>query len=276
MPSKKVISIFIISAALVVSIIIIFQPSAPKNNLTKNAGSLTSGPQTQLNPNWEKDLNNLSSLPVDAQEASSSETLTDKFSRSFMANYLALKQSGSYNSNTAAELVQKSATFLEPNQTSAYSLKDIVINADNSKTAVEKYGNDLGHALKINRPKELKNEITVFGTMMRDKDKNKVLELQNIAAVYQNTAVSLGKITVPSNFADNHLKMLNALTSLANSVSDMSQGLTDPLKALQAMVLYKKNIEVIIKLRKDVGASILKAGANYKQGSDGYFFFFGI
>jgi hypothetical protein len=279
MPSKKVISTFIIIAALTFTIIFVSQPKSIVNkSIDKISGSLSSGPEiktSELNTNWQSDLENITPLSNTA-EASSTESLTDSFSRSFMANYLSLKESGTLDSNSAQTLIDKSANFIDPGTQPAYQVKDIVINSDNSRLAITKYGNDLGFAFRINAPKEKKNEVAIFGSMMQTQDKSKVLELQNIAQIYSNTAASLARIVVPSSFASDHLKFINAINNISTAITNMSHGLSDPLKALQGMTAYSQNFEEAARLRSSIGKAILKSGANYKQGEDGYYFFFGI
>ena len=71
-------------------------------------------------------------------------------------------------------------------------------------------------------------------------------------------------------------KLIDSLYSIADSVSKMAIGLKDPLQALEALSNYRNNFEIMRLEYNKIGINILRAGANYKQEDNGYFFYFGI
>ena len=289
MPSRKVISILIICIALVTSIILIFNPKIPGavGTTSSLSGTLKSGVAVNFkstdSSDWQKQVSDLSINPSTVKTsgtASSSETLTDQFSRTFMANYLSMKQANSGNAldNTSAtNLISQAENFIDTTSNPSFALKDIVVSSDNSKAAISKYGNDLGLAFKINKPKgEAQNEMALFVQLMQNNDSSAALAMRNIADIYKNTVISLSRITVPSSFTADHLKMLNLLNNISLGVSDMAVGQEDPLRALRGMQMYTNSFKVLYQPMSNIRLGILRDGVNYKQGDNGYFFYFGI
>ena len=278
MPSRKVVSIFIICVALVFAIVFSSNSKTIKAVSKTVGGSLSSGPRVELaeNSDWQAQVEELGKVSAGAT-GSSTETLTDEFSRSFMTNYLSLKQSDSFDSTSANNLINQSVQFIEDTNTKTYTVKDIIVSADNSKLAITGYGNNLGAALKNNTPKQKKkNEMLLFRSMMETNDPKISADLKNVASVYKDLAVSFSKITVPSTMTDSHLKFVNALDDLSESTNDMSQGLSDPIKGLRALGVYTQGFQAFTVAKGEIQTKILKSGANYKQGENGYYFFFGI
>ena len=282
MPSKKVISIFIICSALVFTIIIISKPEAPYSNSNLKSTVSVSGKNPEVNtgdnPNWQKEISGIGEGVIAPEEATSTEeTLTDAFSRSFMSNYLALKQSGSYNDTSATNLINQSLDFINKTDIKQFEIKDIIISPDNSKASLTKYGNDLGSALKTNRPEGgAKNEMEIFKEMLRAEDPSFKKDLLYISETYNNLGISLSKIIVPSKFAEKHLSSMNALRAISEAVADLSTALEDPVKSIQAINSYEKNFGVLTENSRVVKVELVKAGVNYKQGENGYYFYFGI
>ena len=283
MPSRKVLSIFIITFALVIAITLVAKPNTKRSieNSIKSAGIISKGPEikTTASADWQDALSSINSGAITdyTKTNTPSETLTDEFSRSFMQNYLNLKQSGSLDSTSATKLVSDSEKFLQADIKNTYSLKNITISADNSLGAITKYGNALGSAFKTNKPKgAIRNELTIFKEMSDNKDDKENIELKNIAQVYKNLSLSLSLITVPSSFSSDHINMTNSINNISDAVKIMSQGFKDPLKSLQALSVYSQNFQTLMSSREKIQVNILKAGANYKQGDNAYFLYFGL
>ena len=96
MPSKKIISVFIVVAALVFAIIIAF--GRDKSSVVINvASNLVTGDKISIpeNPAWQEELLKANAKAEKVQienSTSTEETVTDKASIGLISNYLALKQ----------------------------------------------------------------------------------------------------------------------------------------------------------------------------------------
>ena len=188
-----------------------------------------------------------------------------------------MKQSDSFDQVAMETLVSQSANFLSKTSVSLFSLKDILVSPDNSKIAVTKYGNDLGLAGKNLGPKGGANaELAAFSNLMQSKDQGAKKTLVASAQNYNKLALSLAKITVPSNFSNNHLVLINSLAAISNAVSEMSEGLEDPLKSLRAVSNYIASYKNLTEVVRVMSVDMVQMGVSYKQGENGYYFFFGI
>src|SRR3989344_9261703 len=101
LPSKKVLSVFVLTGALVAATIIAFgkDKAGAAINYASNlvAGEKVSVPE---NPNWQNELSDVAPLSDQTQSSdtasqnSGEENTTDTVSTALVSNYLALKQNG--------------------------------------------------------------------------------------------------------------------------------------------------------------------------------------
>lgn len=277
MPSRKIISILILTSAVVAGIIILASSEKVERN---NKGQVVAldAPEVKLTSqntsDWKKDL---SILPASSGvSTTSAETLTDQVSQSLVANYLAIKQQGKLDEGTVQKLInQASEAALQP-KLPKYTSANLLISTDNSQNAVRVYGAQLGNAFKINAPITRKDEIDVFSAMLQNKDVSEAENLLNISRYYQNIAESLVGITVPSSYTSLHLQLVNGYNEAATSLKGMATFLNDPLKALGSLYSYQVATPNIINSSTGIKTKILKDGVFYKQGESGYYFYYGI
>ena len=69
------------------------------------------------------------------------DTLTDTVAVSLISNYLAMKQSGSLDADSAQKLIDQTLSYANQNtQTTLYTQKDLDVIADNGNTSITNYG----------------------------------------------------------------------------------------------------------------------------------------
>ena len=184
MPSKKVLSVFILTAALVVAVIVAFgrDKSSEAINFASNlvAGEKVSVPE---NPNWQNELSQVKTNAEPAQiesNTSTPETATDTISKTLMSNYLALKQSGTLDAASAQKLVDQTANFV--NQLGSNVVLDTKLNIipDNGKQTITDYGENLGSILRNNKPAYEESEMDIVKKALETKDLKKLEELGQI------------------------------------------------------------------------------------------------
>lgn len=285
MPSRKIVAIFIISVALVASVILAF--GKEKAAQIVKGGSISTGPATEYsgklpkNTSWQSDISSLSLRPTDLSlsATSSTQNLTDKVSESLIGNYLSLRESGNLNDTSAASLINQAVNFTESDQNAplSYTTADIVVSSDNSGKTVRRYGTELGNAFKVNKPAEAKNEIAIFSEMLQKQDRTRVSELKEIALIYRHIEESALHIQVPSSYAQIHLDLLNNLDKIARSVDLMSTIFDDPLQAMRGVGNYQTGIIGFGSALSKIRIKILKDDKIvYKQGESGYYLYYGI
>ena len=280
LPSKKVLSAFIIIAALVVAVIIAFgrDTSSQAINLANNlvAGDKVSIPD---NPNWQNELSgvsrNATSTQTEDANQSDGSNLTDTISTTLMSNLMAMNQSGSLDDTSAQILINQSINYIgENNQTLLITQLNTI--PDNGSQSIADYGENLGMVFKTNSPQEAKQELDIFAQALQSNDPSKIAELDSVIAVYQNIAYQLEKMPVPETFFKAHLDMTNGMIGLASSVAEMKLVFSDPVKSLAALQLYQNSSNTFTQALKATQGFIKQNNIAYKQGSGGYYLLYGL
>ena len=281
LPSKKVLSIFIITIALVASIIITF--GKDKSSTAINfASDLVAGEKISIpeNPNWQNELGGVTTnttLNQTEENTSSPETTTDTISKSLMSNYLALKQSGTLDATSAQKLVDQTMDYIGKTSGSLnIETPKLNIIPDNGKQSVFDYGENLGMILKTNKPKGSENEITILQEGMTKKDPEKMKELQTAIEVYEKVVNEMIKMPVPKTFVKAHTDVVIGMEAIILGLKEMKTVLDDPIKGLQGLQTYKEGGTLFMQAIKASLDFIKQNGIVYKQGSGGYYLFYGI
>jgi hypothetical protein len=282
LPSKKIVSVFILTAALVVSIIIAF--GRDKGSQVINvASNLVTGDKISIpeNPNWQNELGGVSANTANTKtetDTPTKATVTDVVSQTLIENYLALKQNDKLNSASAQKLVDQTVNYVNQinSQVTKISESQLNIIPDNGKQSITDYGENLGNILKNNKPKEIKNEVEIINAAIKSKEQSKLNELDSIITVYEKTANELTKMPVPKTFVKAHLDIINGVKNMATALKEAKTILADPLKGLASIQLYKAGVTTFTQALKAASIFIYQNKIIYKQNSGGYYLFYRI
>lgn len=278
LPSKKVLSFMIIVAALVVSVIIIFgrEKSGAAINFANNlmVGDKVSMPE---NTDWERELGKLESITkIAATEATSTETTTDVVSRTLMSNYLALKQSGLLNDESVQPIIDKTMEFIKKDEAILVTESQLNVVNDNGRISMAQYGDDLGNIFKKRKGEGLGNELEALSALISSKNTSKAEELENIALNYEGIGNELVKMSVPKTFIKVHLDIVNNIRNISSALKKMGTILNDPIGGLVAIQQYQNSAVTFVQAVRAVNDFITQNNIVYKQGSGGYYLFYGI
>lgn len=279
LPSKKVLSIFILTAALVASIIITF--GKDKTSSAVNfASNLVAGDKVSIpeNPNWQDELGVVGSDTSLLQENSTTteETTTDVMSRTLMANYLAMRQNNSLDNTSAQKLIDQTLAYVENTGGQTITASQLNVVADNGRISVAEYGDNLGNILKNNKPKDTKNEIEIIKAALSSEDSSKMDDLNSIITVYEKIAYALIKMPVPKTFVKAHLDVVNSIMGITSALKQMKIMFTDPIKGLSAMQTYQQSAILFAQVIGAINEYIKQNNIVYKQNSGGYYLLYGI
>lgn len=177
-------------------------------------------------------------------------TETDKFSRELFSTIASLNQSGAMDMATAEQISTALAERIR-NSTprKVFTLSDIKTTSDNSVTAIKKYVS-LVDALDSNLKKkypakgtieEILQKFIIDGnnvdvTVLKDLDPNIKQAQEGISEML--------KIPVPSELAQIHLDLINAVERLMENLLDFQLFETDPIVAMSGMSKYEENINL--------------------------------
>lgn len=279
LPSKKVLSFFIITVGLVTSIIIALGRDKASTAINY-AGNIVAGNKVTLpeNPEWQNDLvlTNDTILEEQPLATSTQDTLTDTVSKTVLGNYLLLKQNGTLNQQSAETLVDQSIGIINSQQDSI--AKPVLnITSDNSLGAIEAYGDKLGTIFKINLPS---NPETDFGPFIQgaiqEGNPEKLAELQVSIDLHNQVADELTSMLVPKMFADAHTNMIIGIRTSALGLEKIKTLMGDPLLGFVGLQMFQNGKETLYRSVSSVILSINQSGVVYKQGTGGYYLTHGI
>ena len=279
LPSKKVLSVFVVIAALVVAIIITFGKDTASTAINY-AGDLMTGQKISLpeNPSWQSEFEKINSNIDKTQLASSTnfENLTDAVSVSLTANYLSLKQSGQLNSDSAQTLVNQTLSYIETNTTNTKTASNLNVIPDNGKISITEYGENLGQIAKIKSPADIVEEVGLVVKVAKSTNPSDIAKLDGVIAGYEEIIGELIKMPVPQTFVKAHLGITNAAIGITESLKQIKKVSEDPISGLVALQAYQKNIATLSQAVQATISFITKSGVTYKQGSNGYYLLYGI
>jgi hypothetical protein len=276
LPSKKIVSVFILTVAFVVAIIIAFgrDKSSAVINVASNlvAGDKISIPE---NPNWQKDLNVLPQNEIPIENGTTTENnVTDTVSQSLISNYMALKQNGKLDSASAQKLVDQSISYIE--QSGAQTNKMTLDIVPENTQSITDYGENLGNIAKIRSQEEIKNDAQLFVQMFKSPDSAKLKEFNAVISVYENILNRLIKMPVPKIFSKAHTDLINGTSGIISSFKAVKNISNDPLGGIVALQLYQKNTSSFALATKAIISFIKQKNLVYKQGSGGYYLLYEI
>ena len=179
MPSKKVLSILIVAVAFVAAVIIAFGRDKSSTAISF-ANNLVAGDKVSIpeNKNWQAELGTVSADigPIEANNSTNNtpETMTDVVSRTFISNYLSLKQDGALDATSAQSLIDKTDSLLTESGLKPYTINDFMLIEGSDKLSIEKYGESLGNALRDNKTSKIKNELEIFKEAVEKNDPKKI------------------------------------------------------------------------------------------------------
>ncbi len=187
-------------------------------------------------------------------------TLTETFGQAFFSEYMRLKQAsnGELSKTEKTKLVNSLMSGLNSfnKKTSDYLESDIKIAPADDEKIIKEYGNNLALLIKKYFDPLPETEMTIFAKALQQSEggakKSDLTNLEPITGAYRNTAKEMISLTVPTSFADSHLKLANYFNSIANEINEMQKFFKDPMQAMLAFKQYQANAEeaylVLLKL----------------------------
>ncbi len=269
----------VLAVGFVVAIIFLFNDKATSLTESK-VGMLTAGDKIQIaqNPNWQNEIDGVTEdiQPISTSPAESSGTLTDNLSVSLMSNYLSMKQSGTFDSQKAQNLLDSSLQYFDSSYNLPVKDPSFTTISDNGKQSIQKYGEDLGTVFKANTPAQPKNEIQILTAVANSRSTEKLAEIDEILSVYNQIEVDLTKVSVPATFTKSHYDMIKGLRGIVAGLTEMKGVASDPIKSLVSVKTYRENVDLFQNAYLSTRAYIYKQNIFYKQGSGGYYLLYGI
>ncbi len=123
-----------------------------------------------------------------------------------------------------------------------------------------------------NKAKVTKTPVDYLKGHLMENDPTALAGLQALAILYQDTAAGLAVLPVPELLADDHLRMVNALSRLAKLSKAFTQSETDPLTTMLALKQYTDVAQQLGTSFLNINASFKKAGVIHVPGEPGFMY----
>jgi len=189
-------------------------------------------------------------------------TETDRLSRELFSTVVALNQIGTINQETADKIGDSLVSQIQ-NSTpkKVFLFTDIKIGQNNSATVVQSYLNKIGDMNKKHPSNG--DVIEILAEFIKDEENPDVGALVKLGPIVKriNAMINeLQQIEAPSELAQIHLDLINALERVMENVSDIQFFETDTVLAMSAINQYGENTNVldavIIKLSKAISQKL--------------------
>ena len=176
-----------------------------------------------------------------AKKTTNSEplTLTDQMGRNFFTNYIYLQQGGLTNNDQAVKNAVNEAlseTASRAPLPKTYAVSSIISYTDDSKTSTHAYGNAVALAFSLHAPRADSAEIAV--SAFDNEDMSLLAQIDPIIKAYANTISALLTTPVPSSLANQHINLLNGLSTMKYAAEGLRVGDKDPMQALMGISSY--------------------------------------
>ncbi len=206
-------------------------------------------------PDWQAALVRTEPLVVTyeptTQEFVSDGTLSERFGLDFFKSTIRSKYYGPFGSDVETimeRLIDEALVDIEPD---FYSVRDLQINPDTSRSAIRDYGNQLAQII-LRYPLEGNPETVVLHDTVVRNDEQKLRELEPILLAYRGLANDIIQTPVPRTYVQEHLNMANTYFALAHSVEAMKLSFEDPLASFIRLKTYDEDVRAMLKSLADI------------------------
>lgn len=236
------------------------------DEVSAGRNSSVAGPDDKLTDNdfIEKTNSNFSDENI---------TKTDKFAQDLFGKYLSLRQNsqeGLNNEDKNFLITSVMEDSLYDEVDNKYTVSDLNVTDDNSKTTLKKYGNDFISITELYSQDLNQNELIVFERMLRMENKEDAMYLKKSSEIYNMAIDKLIEIKVPNNLAFVHLDIINSYNIISNALSDMSSALDDPLRGMNGFAVYVAVTDMQIDLFKEIKNYFIENKIIFNANEAGY------
>jgi hypothetical protein len=188
-------------------------------------------------------------------------TITDQFSRDLFQKYAELRQLGASGDKAEqklliSELLSNSKYLVAPK---TYDNKELILQMDGSKAALEQYGNRIAAILKNNKI-EGRNEAIIVKESLAKEDPSILKELDPIIASYKTMLQEFIATPAPQPLFQYHKKLVNAFSLLVYINESYRKADTDPVVALQGLSRVQDGIVMLFDSLKGIKTYLEAAG----------------
>lgn len=202
--------------------------------------------------------------------ASQTSNITTSIGRSILVNLGEAKAQGlGSDIPTQERIVADALSKIETEQQiTLYTTANLTLIADNAETLRE-YGNNVVAVLTSHPETSVENTLLAVGEAVDTGSSAKLATLSTIATGYKNIVNELLALKVPQTLAPLHLQVINNFSRIAATYADMQVVLTDPLRGLGGLQLFKSLSEETGRLFINIAQTLQRNGILFNENEPG-------
>jgi len=230
-----------------VSAYVYTQPTSKSSKEIETESTVSDADQViSTSTDWKKQFlssgatsTELKGKTVSGEDLELSNTLTGQMSRDLFTKFVQLKQTGL---DTNDQLVQNAIdqtlarTFDSATQPNTYLLSDIKISNLATSDAYRAYGNNVASILANDMPKG--DAPTIANDAFTSGDMSSLEKIDSLIYAYQISLKKLLSTSVPSALLQNHLDLVNGLSSMISIAQKLRNIQADPMQAMVSLGSY--------------------------------------
>jgi len=196
----------------------------------------------------QNQANAATSTPEGAQIQAPGENLsqTDKLTREVIGSYLAAKtQAGQTPDQSVQDQIISAATDKETtNEAPLYEDTDLQIipAAEETPRADKEFGNALAKIVLSHQTADVGNELDIMADAVQTQRQSSYDRLAAVGRGYQLALKEALALKVPESFVGTDLDLINNISLLAYSITNMSNVQNDPVAALTGVSGYQLGV----------------------------------
>lgn len=248
---KRIAGAFLIGGALVASAFFVSR----SNSMHMQPGSLSVAtvergfiPIEDTNqdgvPNWQEALQQTEPIMLEELSTSTYEapkTFTGKFALNFFENYLRSKMYGVFGDTQEEVISESTQALINDTQDVLFVAEDLSLVPSNTPEVLQAYGNEIAKIVLSQHTGE-DNEAIILQDSLRYENKERLDDLEPIAASYVTIVKKMLELPVPQEYAGEHLDLLNAYNAIREDVRGMQKVYEDPMYTFVRMKRYPDDV----------------------------------
>jgi len=201
-------------------------------------------------------------------------TTTQKFEKDFYNGIAKLSSEGQLTNDTLQTFILglTQEYVVKEQIDNQYSKSDLEITSDPSAEAIKDYGNRLGAVANAYVGVDFKKELETIQSVIESGGTKDMDKLDALIANYASArGALLGVGTVPFAVVDAHLKILNGVSAIEKTLTEMKDNLTtDPLKSMINLSLYQQGVVLIVQGSQDLANYLGGRNITFSQNEPGF------
>ena len=225
-------------------------------------------------PDWQEALQRSEPIIVeDATEPYEPETRTEQLAIDFFQDMMLSRNMGVVGQDPTELAEQAVAQISDLALDELYGVNDIVLSQDNSLPAVKAYSNQMATIVleqevstdSLSEVEILKQAFTLDQPEMLD-------ELDPILAGYKDMIDRSLATPVPSNYAKEHLDLINVYNAIYNDILAMKEGFNDPALVVIRLRRYEEDANTLFVALLNLQKKVLLEGVTFTESDPAYRF----